>query len=118
MVALYLLPCITKYLTIKMLGDQNAALVVNSRRIDMARKATRHPTNGRLEEALATLLQNQAALASNQIAFVGQQARMEENYARIREELGQIKEILIHHQQTLDALPETIREKIGFRKPR
>ncbi|MBI2818242.1 MAG: hypothetical protein HYX72_15005 [Acidobacteria bacterium] len=63
--------------------------------------------NGRLEEALATLIQNQAQ-------FVGQLSRTDERFARIETKLTQIEQILLHHQRTLDALPEAIREKIGF----
>lgn len=77
----------------------------------MARRTARKTGNGRLEEALATLINNQAQ-------FVGQMGRMEENYARIREDLGQIKNILFHHERILNELPEAIREKIGFQKPR
>ncbi len=64
--------------------------------------ATRR-TNGRnnLEEAVAVLINNQAQ-------FMGV-------VARIENELTEIKNILIHHQRTLDALPEAIREKIGFK---
>ena len=74
----------------------------------MAKKSSQ---NGRLEEALATLINNQAQ-------FVGQTGRMEENYARIREELSQIRDILVHHEQILNSLPEVIRQKIGFETAR
>ena len=77
----------------------------------MARKATTRSSNGQLEAALATLINNQAL-------FIGQQARMDDRFARIEGELGEIKSILIHHQRTLEALPEAIRQKIGFQKPR
>ncbi|MBI4460707.1 MAG: hypothetical protein HY648_11705 [Acidobacteria bacterium] len=64
--------------------------------------------NGRLEEALA-------ALNDNQAQFVGNLSRMDERFARIESELSEIKSILLHYQQILDALPEAIREKIGFK---
>ena len=63
--------------------------------------------NGNLEQAIALLIQNQAA-------FVGD---MRENYkqmAEIRRDLEQIKAILIRHEHILANLPEAIREKIGF----
>ena len=85
----------------------------------MASKRTaKRPSNGRLEEALAALINNQAL-------FIGQIARVDERFARIENELGEIKSILrehgsilLHHEQMLEALPEAIREKIGFVKPR
>ncbi|MEK7405459.1 MAG: hypothetical protein AAB225_10155 [Acidobacteriota bacterium] len=77
----------------------------------MANKATRRPSNGRLEEALAALINNQAL-------FVGQLARMDERFARIESELGHIKNILLHHEQMLEALPQAIRQQIAFVKPR
>lgn len=77
----------------------------------MARERLTRHSNGHLEEALATLINNQAL-------FVGQAARTDERFRRIESELGEIKTILLHHQGTLEALPEAIREKIGFLKPR
>ena len=74
------------------------------------RAATKDRNGHRLEEALATLINNQAL-------FVGQIAKTDARFGRIESELEQIKNILVHHQQTLEALPETIRQKIGF-KPR
>jgi hypothetical protein len=70
--------------------------------------------NGRLEEALATLIQNQAA-------FV---ARMSEIDARVAdmdrinsERFARIEALLLEHNRILTALPEAIREKIGFKAP-
>ncbi len=77
----------------------------------MAKKMATRETNGRLEEALAMLINNQAL-------FVGQMARMDDRFARIENELGEIKTILLHHQGILEQLPEAIRQKIGFTKPR
>ena len=76
----------------------------------MGRKTAPPTTNGRLEEALATLINNQAL-------FVGQLARVDERFARIEAELTAIRTILLHHEQILEALPEAIRQKVGF-KPR
>ena len=84
-----------------------------------SRKAATKDRNGhRLEEALATLINNQAL-------FVGQMAKTDARFGRIESELEEIKNILrnhegllVHHQQTLESLPEAIRQKIGFVKPR
>ena len=57
--------------------------------------------NGQLEQALATLIQNQAV-------FVGQMAE-------IRKDFEVIKAYLIRHEEALSKLPEAIRQKIGFK---
>jgi hypothetical protein len=85
--------------------------------------------NGRLEEALANLIQSQATLVQNQAAFV---ARIAETDARIAEINAQIAEmerinaerfarieaLLLEHNRILQALPDVIRDKIGFKAPR
>ena len=68
----------------------------------MARKRTAE-RNGQVEQAMATLLNNQAQ-------FIG-------HIARIDERLANIERLLMEHHQILLALPEAIRQKIGF-KPR
>ena len=88
----------------------------------MKRKtATKIGRNNHLEEALALLIQNQASLLSNQTSFLSQMAEMNrlnsERFARIEEELANIRAILLRHEQILQSLPETIREKIGFKPP-
>ncbi len=40
-----------------------------------------------------------------------------ERFARVEEELASIPTILLRHEQILQDLPETIREKIGFKSP-
>jgi hypothetical protein len=82
------------------------------RGIVMAR--AKNAGNGRLEEALATLIQNQAS-------FV---ARMSEIDARVAdmdrinsERFARIESLLIEHNRILQALPDAIRDKIGFKPP-
>lgn len=74
-----------------------------------------------LEQAMILLIQNQAAFQSQLIT-------MNERFARIESELHEIKsillrheeilmrheQILLKHEQILQALPEAIRQKIGF----
>lgn len=72
----------------------------------MAKKMATRETNGRLEEALATLINEQAL-------FVGQMARMDDRFARIENELGEIKTILLHHQRALEKLPEAIVRRLA-----
>ena len=100
----------------------------------MARKAARTPSkNGRLEGALATLVTNQALLVAQNTRTDERFARMDERFARMDErialaqeesarrfagienELSEIRAILRAHQQILEALPEAIRQKIGFK---
>jgi hypothetical protein len=78
----------------------------------------RPSSNGRLEEAVATLINSQASLVSNQASFqanlMAQTARTDERFARIEGELAEIKAILLRHEQMPQSLPEAIRQKIGF----
>jgi hypothetical protein len=91
--------------------------------------------NGRLEEALNMLIQSQAALLPQQTAFLARAAetdhrlseldriiaerlaRIDERFARIDERFARIEAILMEHGRILQALPEAIREKIGFKIP-
>ena len=43
--------------------------------------------------------------------------RIEERFARIEERFTRIEAILIEHNRILQALPDAIREKIGFKPP-
>jgi hypothetical protein len=95
----------------------------------------RGQTNGRLEEAMATLLQtqttlaqNQAILVQNQAAFQAQAAeasrraaetdrRLIELEREIAARFARIEAMLLEHHRILQALPDAIREKIGFKTP-
>lgn len=96
----------------------------------MAKRITRRTGNGRLEEALAALIQNQAAFLSHlsrmderfaradeRFAKMDERfAKIDECFARIESELEAIKAILLRHEQMLQELPEAIRQKIGFKR--
>jgi hypothetical protein len=81
----------------------------------------RRSSNGRLDEAIVSLISNQAAFQTNFIALTSQLnerfARSDERFARIETELAEIRAILLRHEQILQALPEAIRQKIGFETP-
>jgi hypothetical protein len=77
-------------------------------------------------------MQNQAALTQNQIAFTARMAEIDarmsahkaENDARIAEtdrlnaeRFARIEAILMEHSRILRALPDAIRDKIGFKSP-
>ncbi len=79
------------------------------------------PQNGhdRLEEALAILIQNQAA-------FLGRLAEIErttsERFGRIENDMTAIlrvlsehSAVLSEHSRLLERLPEAVRDKIGFK---
>jgi hypothetical protein len=70
--------------------------------------------NGRLEEALATLIQNQASFLARMSEIDGRVAEMD----RISSErFARIESLLIEHSRILMALPDAIRDKIGFKPP-
>ncbi len=81
-----------------------------------------------LDAAIRELVQAQAALVQTQAKFAGEIAetnhRMDERFARIDERFGRIEATLAQHGQILNelirilhALPEAVREKIGFKPP-
>ena len=73
------------------------------------RTARRTNGNGNLENALAQLIQNQAQFA----------AHLDEDrqrFTRIERDLELIKALLIKHEETLQKLPEAIREKIDYKQ--
>ena len=87
--------------------------------------------NGSLAQAMALLIQNQAAF----VALLGENQRtyerLEARLARVERGLEEIKAVLVNQQQVLEGhsralkelpeilarLPEAVRQKIGF-KPR
>jgi hypothetical protein len=90
------------------------------------KKTTRSNRNNRLEEAVALLMQNQATLMQNQAAFLARVSEMDrvssERFARIEERLGRLEanmetilRVLSEHARLLEALPEAVRQKIGFK---
>ncbi|HTU89889.1 MAG TPA: hypothetical protein VMF69_07325 [Gemmataceae bacterium] len=82
---------------------------------------TKSEGNGRLEEAMALLIQNQAS-------FVAQMAETNRQIAEIQRQIAEtdrinaerfrrIEAILLEHTRILQALPEAVRDKIGFKAP-
>jgi hypothetical protein len=70
--------------------------------------------NGRLEEALATLIQNQAAFLTRMSEIDARAAEMDRTNS---ERFGRIEALLIEHNRILQALPDAIRDKFGFKPP-
>ncbi len=99
----------------------------------MARKSP--PSNGhdRLEEALATLIQNQAAFVAQMaqsdrrhtenerlhVELKREAAELErqtaERFARIEAQMAEIIRVLNEHGRMIERLTEAVREKIGFK---
>lgn len=77
----------------------------------MARKTTTSNSGDRLKEAMAMLIQNQAA-------FLGRMSETErassERFGRIEQDMSAILRVLAEHSRLLERLPEAVREKIGF----
>jgi hypothetical protein len=84
------------------------------------------PKNGRLEEALTSLIQSHAtleqamaSLIQNQVTFVTQMTEINRDMAETKrinsERFAHIEAILMEHTRILQALPDAIREKIGFK---
>lgn len=70
--------------------------------------------NGNLEAALTTLLQSQATLVQNQPLFQSEMSQAFREMREMKDKLDVIEKILLKHHETLEALPEAIRQKIGF----
>ena len=75
----------------------------------------RNGQSGNLEDALETLIQNQAQ-------FVNHLHEDRQRFTRIKRDLDEIKALLLqhdqilkNHEQILKDLPEAIRQKIGFK---
>jgi hypothetical protein len=84
--------------------------------------------NSRLEEALATLIQNKATFLQNQTAILARMAETDvgiaelerintERFARIDERFARIEALLLEYNRILQTLPDAVREKIGFKPP-
>jgi hypothetical protein len=86
-----------------------------------------------LEDALATLLQNQATLVQNQAIYQAQKAEVDQRIAEIQRQMAEterqrvetdrlsaerfarIEAILVDLMRMMERLPEAVREKTGFR---
>lgn len=73
----------------------------------------------RLEEAMALLIQNQAAfvsrLSETDRAHAESERKTAERFAHIETQMAEIIRVLGEHRRLLERLPEAVREKIGFK---
>ena len=74
--------------------------------------ATKNGSN--LEQAMALLINNQAAFVAQLNETNKRQATIEQKL----EKLDLIESILLRHDQVLAGLPEAIRQKVGFKPGR
>ena len=83
----------------------------------------RAKSNGgiRLEEAMALLIQNQAAFLARASEIDARVADSDVSSKELRREnterFAHIEAILLEHSRVLAALPEAVRERMGFRPP-
>ena len=74
-----------------------------------------------LVQAQANLVQAQSTLALQHTAFLSRMAEMDrinsERFARIEAILVDHSRILADHSRILRALPDAVRDKIGFKNP-
>lgn len=81
----------------------------------------RKSTNGhsRLDEAMAMLIQNQAAFVAEMAEINREHARLErdtrETVARIDAQMAEIIRVLNEHGRILERLTDAVRDRIGFR---
>jgi hypothetical protein len=76
---------------------------------------TRYNRNLEIEQAIALLIQNQAALVAEQARSAAQHRETERAIEAMKRDIEQIKAILRRHDEILAGLPEAIRQKIGFK---
>jgi hypothetical protein len=111
-----------------------SCLVAAAREIALARKSPPENDRGRLDEAIATLIENQAALLArvaetdrDHVEFQRQYLEFErrhfeferetaERFARIEAQMAEILRVLNDHGRMLERLPEAVRDKIGFHR--
>ncbi|HTU89797.1 MAG TPA: hypothetical protein VMF69_06860 [Gemmataceae bacterium] len=74
-----------------------------------------------LVQASATLVQANAALAQQHTAFLVRMAEIDARMAETNrinsERFARIEAILMEHSRILRALPDAVRDKIGFKAP-
>jgi hypothetical protein len=92
----------------------------------LARKRIADNGRDRLDEAMAMLVQNQAAFlnrlaetdrahAESERRHLECQRETAERFARIEAQMAEIIRVLNEHGRLLESLPEAVREKIGFK---
>ena len=85
----------------------------------MASKVSSPTGRDRLDEAMATLIENQASFVASLRETDRLHAKYDrettERFARIEAQMAQIIRVLAEHGRILEHMPEAVREKIGSR---
>jgi hypothetical protein len=85
----------------------------------MASKDSSRNGHSRLEEALATLIQNQASFVANQRETDRLHAELQRetraDIANIKSQMAEIIRVLNEHTRTMERLTEAVRDRIGFK---
>ena len=87
---------------------------------------TKSNGNGKLEDAMAALVQAQAILVQTQATQVAQKADLDKEILLLRKDIeafkkstderfSRIEAILLEHNRILTSMPDLVREKIGFK---
>jgi hypothetical protein len=71
--------------------------------------------HGRLEEAMALLIHNQATLVQTQAAFTAEHFELERRHLGLKTQIDEIIRVLNQHGQLIERLTQAVREKIGFK---
>jgi hypothetical protein len=85
----------------------------------LARKAATPNGRDRLEEAMAMLIQNEAAfvgrLAETDRLHLEYERETRERFARIESQMAEVIRVLNEHTRTIERLADAVRDKIGFK---
>jgi hypothetical protein len=78
--------------------------------------AAKSSSNGsKLEEAMALLINNQAAFVAGQREHERDIAGLRREMAEIKSQLAVIVQVLERHGRMLERLPDAVRDRIGFK---
>ena len=81
----------------------------------MRRHASGNRKSSLIEQAIATLLTNQAAFLAQLAESNKARAEADLRFARIEKDLDEIKALLLHHDRVLANLSDAVSRKIGFK---
>ena len=81
----------------------------------MRRHANGNRKPNLIEQAMATLLANQAAFLSQLVEVNKARAEADLRFARIERDLDEIKALLLKHDRVLANLTDEVSRKIGFK---
>ena len=81
----------------------------------MRRHSNGNRKSSLIEQAMATLLTNQAAFLSQLAENNKARAEADLRFARIERDLDEIKALLLRHDLVLANLPDAVSRKIGFK---